>query len=229
MIGVRFRSFLFANAKLSYAQCGEDLIADFVFEALRISKPSYLDLGAHHPTYMSNTFLLYSRGSHGVCVEPDPELFVELRRKRPRDICLNVGVGLAHAQTADYYVMTTKALNTFSKSVAERYQSYGSQKIEKVVPVPLLPINQIIEQYCKIPPQFISMDIEGFELQILNTLDFKRFRPLVLCVETLTYTEDRTESKLTDVIDFVCEQGYLLYADTFINSIFVDRHAWKNR
>ncbi len=73
------------------------------------------------------------------------------------------------------------------------------------------------------------MDIEGFELQILKTLDFKRFRPLVLCIETLTYTENRSETKLTDVIDFVAEQGYLLYADIFINSIFVDRHTWKNR
>lgn len=40
---------------------------------------------------------------------------------------------MADAAAADFYVMTTRTLNTFSRSEAERYQSYGNQKIEEVL------------------------------------------------------------------------------------------------
>jgi FkbM family methyltransferase len=228
MIRARFKSLLRKRAKVSYAQCGEDLIVRFVFDALKISKPSYLDIGAHHPTHMSNTYLFYRQGSRGICVEPDPTLFTQIQRKRPRDICLNMGVGVSSKDKADFYVMTNRSLNTFSKQEAVRYQSYGKQKIERVIQIPLLSINDIISQYCKSSPQFISIDVEGLDLDTLKSLDFQRFRPVVLCVETLTYTEDSTERKLTEAIDFIWGQGYFLYADTFINSIFVDRAVWSN-
>jgi hypothetical protein len=90
-------------------------------------------------------------------------------------------------------------------------------------------MNELISQYCKPVPQFISIDVEGLDLEIVQSLDFNAFRPQVLCIETLTYTEDRTERKRTEIIDFVCSQGYFQYADTYINSIFVDRQAWIQR
>jgi FkbM family methyltransferase len=223
-----FRSF-FPEKKISYAQSGEDLIVKCIFESLRTLKPSYLDIGAHDPKLLSNTFLFYKLGAHGVCVEPDPTIFSKLKRARPRDVCLNVGVGTDPAETADFYVMTARTLNTFSKEVAERYQSYGTFKIERVIPIPILSVNEIIRRYCKTPPQLISIDVEGLELPILRSLDFENMRPAVLCIETLTYTEDKTEHKLEDTIDFVRGQGYFLYADTYINSIFVDESIWQAR
>ncbi|MFM6249337.1 MAG: hypothetical protein ACKPEQ_09345, partial [Dolichospermum sp.] len=57
---------------ISYSQCGEDLIINFIFNNLGIINPSYLDIGAHHPTYLSNTYSFYRKGCQGVCVEPDP-------------------------------------------------------------------------------------------------------------------------------------------------------------
>jgi FkbM family methyltransferase len=229
MIATRLKSLLPKKARVSYAQCGEDLIVQFIFEALRLPKPTYLDLGAHHPRHMSNTFLFYTQGARGVCVEPDPTLYAHLKRVRPHDMCLNVGVGASSVGHANFYIMTSKALNTFSWQEAERYQRYGNQKIEQVIQVPVLSVNEIINQYCKAAPQFISVDVEGLDLEIVKSLNFDTFRPAVLCVETLTYTEDRTERKLTEIADVVCDRGYFLYADTYINSIFVDREAWTNR
>ena len=60
------------NCKISYSQCGEDLILKQLFTALGIGKVNYLDIGAHHPTCLNNTYLFYGYGGHGVCVEPDP-------------------------------------------------------------------------------------------------------------------------------------------------------------
>ena len=50
------RKRLVEGSRRSYAQCGEDLIIDFLFATLKVPKVRYLDLGAHHPTYFSNTY-----------------------------------------------------------------------------------------------------------------------------------------------------------------------------
>jgi FkbM family methyltransferase len=210
----------------SYSQSGEDLIIRFIFNALRIAKPSYLDIGAYHPIHFSNTYLLYKNGSSGVCVEPDPQLIAAFRGKRRRDICINSGIGVGREATADFYVLSTKTLNTFSRSEAERCAAYG-QKIEKVIPVPLVTVNDVLSQYGK--PNFISLDIEGLDLEVIKTFDFSSFRPEVFCIETLTYTEDKTEVKVNQIIDYMKSKDYFVYADTYINTIFVDRAAWSGR
>jgi FkbM family methyltransferase len=215
--------------KKSYAQCGEDLIIAFALEQMVKGKISYLDIGSHHPEYLSNTAFFYKNGSHGVCIEPDPHLFSEVKKKRPNDICLNAGIGLGDKREADFYIMSIPTLNTFSKEEAENMQSQWGRKIVEVIKAPLLNVNEVIEKYLSPYPNFISLDVEGLDLEILKTFDFKKYRPQVFCVETITYTENGTEQKILPSIEFMKQQGYFVYADTYINTIFVDRKHWANR
>lgn len=214
--------------KISYSQCGEDLIISFIFGGLNIPQWTYLDVGAHHPTEINNTYLFYQRGHRGVCVEPDPILFAQLQKVRSEDTCLNVGIGVSE-EVADFFVMSTRSLNTFSRVDAERYASNGPHQIEKVIPVQLVSINNIVEQYFNSGPNLVSLDIEGLDFEVLQTFDFKRFRPEVFCIETLTYTTDNTEQKKPEIVDWMNSHGYLSYADTYINTIFVRRDSWAAR
>lgn len=216
------------NSKVSYSQCGEDMILQQLFRALRIGNVSYLDVGAHHPTYLSNTYLFYESGGHGVCIEPDPSLFEEFREKRPRDVILNCGVGVS-SEIADFFMMSENTLNTFSKAEAERYQSYGQQRIAKIIKVELKTINDILETNFVDCPNLVSLDVEGMDYPVLQSFDFRKYRPKVFCLETLTYTEDKSERKLTEIISLMHANGYLTYADTYINTIFVDTAAWRDR
>ncbi len=213
----------------SFSQCGEDLIVDFIFNALNLSKPSYLDIGAHHPIYFNNTYFFYQKGSRGVCVEPNTALFDNIRKVRRKDICLNVGVGFDQESEANFYVMSCDTLSTFSKEAAERYQSYGNQRIEKIVRMPLVPVNEIIKKYFQHCPDFVSLDVEGMELEVLSSFDLSSFRPRVFCIETLTYTEDKTERKIDEIIAFMHSKNYFTYADTYINTIFVEKETWMSR
>ena len=216
------------NFKISYSQCGEDLILRQLLTVLGISKVMYLDVGAHHPSYLSNTYLFYENGGNGVCVEPDPTLFKEFGKKRPRDTHLNCGVGIVPGE-ADFFVMSTSTLNTFSKEEAERYQSYGRQRIMKTIRIKLETINDIIRQNFEKSPNLVSLDVEGLDYLILQNFDFDKYRPEVFCLETLSYTEDKSERKLTEIVDLMHSNGYITYADTYINTIFVDAAAWGNR
>jgi FkbM family methyltransferase len=216
------------SEKVSYAQCGEDIIADFVLSTLGIDKVRYLDIGAHDPAYLSNTYYFYRRGGNGVCIEPDPCLSKGFKEMRPRDVCLPVGIGSASG-TADLFVMTTPTLNTFSRDEAKRCESYGTERIERVLPVAVKTVNEVIEEHFEDVPHFVSIDVEGLDLAILKSFDFKRYRPQVICVETLIYAEDGRERKLEEVIDVLRANDYLVYADTYINTIAVDQHVWAGR
>lgn len=224
----QFRRDHLENTKVSYAQCGEDLIMQYLFMTIGINKIIYLDVGAYHPTYMSNTYLFYVNGGHGVCIEPDPSLFRQFQAKRPRDRHLNCGVGITGG-AADFFVMSNTTLNTFSKEEAERYESHGNQRIEKIVRTELKTISEIIDRYVEKCPNLISLDTEGMDFLILQDFDFKKYRPEVFCVETLTYAEDKSERKLKEIVELMREHDYFPYADTYINTIFVDNTAWNNR
>lgn len=225
---VRLRNVFTRNYQKSYAQSGEDLILAYLFRWLGIAKPAYLDIGAHHPTWLSNTYLLYIAGSSGVCVEPDPDCCASIRRHRKRDVCLNIGVGTGGAQSLKLYVMTARTLNTFSREEAERCQNsknYGDQRIENIVDVQVRSVNEIIHEYMPSGVNLISIDVEGLDYDILREFDFMAYQPEVFCVETLRYQADGSLKKNDDLIRFMQKQGYTIYADTYMNTIFVSQRA----
>lgn len=208
--------------KPSFSQTGEDRILHFLFQSIGIEKPTYLDIGANHPVNGSNSYFFYQRGSSGVCVEPDPDLASQIKHLRKRDICLNVGIGLNKSTAADFYIFPEPytGWNTFDKNEAE-YRKANWHPYDKVIKMPLENINDILLKNFKITPDFISIDVEGLDFDILQSLDFDKHKPKVLLAETLHYGENNTPEKLKHIIDFVCSKGYSTYADTYVNTIFL--------
>lgn len=217
------------DARSSYSQTGEDLLVRSAFRFLRIKNPTYLDIGAHHPTHLSNTFLFYQNGAHGVCIEPDPQLVQLFRKKRPNDIVLECAIGLNIGETI-LHVISDKALSTTSPIQAEYFSGTSKHYVSKKIKVAVTTINQILNTYFSAkPPDFISIDIEGMDLSVLQSLNFKQYRPTVFCVETLTYDETKNIHKMPEIIDFMVSKEYFVFADTFLNTIFVDQHRWNMR
>lgn len=214
----------YMNQKISYAQCGEDLIVDFLLTwILKIENPCYLDIGAHHPFNLNNTYLFYKKGSTGVNIEPDPDLIKPFFKYRPLDINLNTGVGFKNnSEWADFYIMGSKTLNTFSKSEAFRMQDEEKVIINEVKKLELINVNSIFKSYFdKKEIDFLSMDVEGLDFDILKSINFNNQKPKVICVETIEFSIKKVIKKNEKIVDFLLDTGYLLYADTSINSIFV--------
>lgn len=211
----------------TYSQCGEDVIIDYaITRKFKIASPTYLDIGAHHPKWLSNTYRFYQRGCCGVCVEPDKELCDRFKAVRKRDTCINAGVSIDGRASADIYLMHPPTCSTFSKVAADKFARMEGFKIREVRRLPMLTINQIIEQYFDRCPNIISIDTEGFDYPILKTFDFSRYSPEMFCVETLSMGDDRIERKTDQVRHFLEANGYSVYADTYINTIFISDAAW---
>jgi FkbM family methyltransferase len=167
---------------LAYAQDGEDMILRRMFEGQ--SQGFYVDVGAHHPFRFSNTCYFHRHGWHGINIDANPAAIDEFRRYRPSDI--NVCVGISDASgTLAFHRFNESALDTFDAALAaERAKLPGYRLVEKSevavrrlgeVLVEHLPAGQSID--------FLSVDVEGLDLQVLKSNDWSRFRPRVLLVE----------------------------------------------
>lgn len=213
----------------SYAQAGEDAVLKFLFDQVGLTRPRYLEIGVFEPIQGNNTYKFYEQGGEGVLVEADESLLPFIRHARPRDQLVHCGVGTGEAKSADFYVFDAKGASTFSKAEALARDQAGPYRIEKIVQVPLLTVNEILETYFHSGrPDFLSIDIEGMDLPVLKTLDFERFPIPVICSETCTFSDSHIKPKNPEIADFMKSRGYFAYADTYVNTLFVNQSWFRN-
>lgn len=212
----------------SYSQAGEDLILSFLFNSLGLNKPSYIDIGANRPDYSSNTYIFYLNGSRGICIEPDRNLFENFIKVRPLDLCLNIAIGYNEDTELDYYVFDEPSVNTLSfKDAKERINGGEFHHID-TIKVPVKKLEDIIKTKCEALPNFISLDIEGFDYEVLKAFDFKNYPIPVWVVETIDYSPKPQKIKNYSLVDLMILNGFFVYADTYINTIFVSSLWFHN-
>jgi FkbM family methyltransferase len=216
----------FLSSKKSFSQSGEDRIIKFALDSMGIQQPKYLDIGAYHPYKLSNTAIFYESGSKGLNVEPNPDLFSAFLKRRKRDVNLNVGICDSEGEMA-FYIMSPSTLSTFSYKEAQNYVREGHQ-ISCIKKVSTTTIPQIVKKYFDgVFPEILSIDTEGMDLIILKTIDFSQSSPVIICVETISFSSSRNGKKNMEILDFLDESGYFVYADTYINTVFVKKDSWR--
>jgi hypothetical protein len=205
----------------SFAQAGEDVCLNFMFDYMGFKDIQYLDIGTWDPIAFNNTYFFYRKGFRGVLVEPNGAMCQKIRAARPEDTTLEAGIGVTAVREADYYMMTESAWNTFSKEEAEHMTQVtgGGIRVDKVIKMPLLNINDVMDKHFGKAPAYLSIDAEGWHLAILKSIDYSRFRPLAICVETLV---SGTRAAIPEIPAYMASQGYVDRGGSFVNTIFVD-------
>ena len=223
----------FFSFNKSYSQCGEDLIINFIFQHVMSEKKdiTYLDIGANHPITLSTTYYFYNKKSGGgLLIEPNPNLVKRLKKYRPNDTVLNVGISPnEHSCKMKFYLCEHHVLSTFSEDEKKQYEKMG-HKIIGTQDIQTLNINNILNEYgyVKNGLDLLSLDVEGFDLKILKVFDFSLVRPKIIVAETILHRPHLEQSKNSELIDFLISKNYFIYADTYINTIFVDTDYWKS-
>jgi FkbM family methyltransferase len=211
--------------RLSYSQEGEDLVLSRLLEGVKTRKGLYIDIGAHHPTRFSNTYYFYKRGWTGINVDACPGTAKLFKFLRPRDITIECGVG-SEEGILTYYSFNEPALNTFSEQEAQKKISSKYKVINKHK-VPVLTLKKILDE--NLPEgkiiDFMSIDVEGFDHEVVCSNDWIRYRPTIVAVELLNSSIEHVRLHPTAAILF--EQKYKILAkthNTYFFSLDQDTH-----
>jgi FkbM family methyltransferase len=192
----------------SYSQHKEDVFILQTLKRFNLSESIYVDIGANHPTDISNTYLLYRNGLNGLIIEPNPELISLFSKFRTRDIALPIGCSDS-ALLLKFNISKTPVVSSFLSAREDNFY--------KSIYVPVLPVDLIVK-----PVQFkficfMSIDVEGLNLEVLKGATYTLKSTLLLCIE---YDNDSEKNKFIKVLG----QDFSLIEEFGCNAFFLNRN-----
>lgn len=202
-----------------YSQEGEDIILSRLFEHQK--KGFYVDIGAHHPRRFSNTRLLAEKGWRGINVDPLPGVMKLFRKDRPHDINLEVGISEAPGFLL-YHMFNEPALNSFSAELSlERHSAPDAYRILRRTEVETRTLADVFEEHLGANEiNVLTIDVEGHEMEVLNSNNWQRYRPEVILIESLGM--DTGNSTHVDLMNFMTDIHYVVIGQT-MNTLFFRR------
>ena len=202
----------------SYSQDGEDKILEEIFKNKNVGV--YVDVGCYHPIELSNTALLYNKGWNGINIdisEYSIELFNFLK---PDDVNLNLAVSNTNGYVDIFFQKELSKISTINKQKSNRIFQ-GKVKTKKIICKTLTEIiNETVYKGKKI--DFLNIDAEGHDLEVLQSLNFNEYLPDVICVEIFPDQGnfDNFDLKTTAEYKFLYKNNYELYWSGFFSHIF---------
>jgi FkbM family methyltransferase len=213
-----YSAFLCDFSFKSYSQEGEDMIMRRVFE--NQTTGMYIDVGAHHPKRFSNTYFFYKRGWSGLNVDATPGSMKRFQKTRPRDINIEAAI-TNRATQMRFFMFGESALNTFDPELAQARQNKGHRVIKEQA-ISTVTLAELLNNHWRKDAKidYMSVDVEGMDLQVLESNDWTAYRPEFVLVECLGQMLDNVKSDET--ARFLINHGYELFAKTVNTVIFRD-------
>jgi FkbM family methyltransferase len=198
-----------------FSQGGEDAIIwnTFLYVMPR-ENGTFLDIGSYHPFKYSNTYLLYKAGWRGCNVDPRPGSKELFDRYRGEDINIEAGVARTDGRMLYYMLDAFPTLNTFSKENLERLAMLNY--VSRTVEIPVFSLRSVIENNPRLHRlNYLNVDAEGFELEILEGLSELDSKPEVISIEQNTILSLADVLK-SDVCAFLEREGYVPFAKNVV-------------
>ncbi len=205
-----------------FGQSGEDLVLERYLEGKK--NGFYIDIGAHHPTRFSNTYLFYKKGWSGINIDANPGSMKLFNLRRPRDINLEIGISDKKGSLL-YYQFNEPALNTFNEKEAQ-LKNVQPYCIVGEVEVTVNKLGDLLHEYLPIEQRidFLSIDVEGLEMKVLESNDWTCFRPTYILVEILR--SNLSEINSLEIVKYLAELNYIpvckVYDTMFFKDLSVD-------
>lgn len=220
---ISFNSIINRHFRGSFSQKGEDLIIDRYFN--HKIKGFYIDVGACHPKRLSNTKYFYDKGWNGINIEPNPTRIKLFLQDRKRDINLNIGIG-TEVKTAVFYEFEATGLSTFSKKEMEALLKIG-YKLIKTKKISMRRLEDIMRKHVKSGIDFMTVDAEGMDLEVLKSNNWGKYRPKFLCIETIDFVglllnKNESSNRKELIGNYLLGKDYREYYNNGLNTLYED-------
>lgn len=197
---------------ISYAQNREDVILESFFTNLE--KGFYVDIGANDPNTDSVTKHFYDKGWSGINVEPIKKIHKVLAEERPRDININVGISDRCGSLKLREYIGLEGHSTFSENTKKHKdteQEYVEYDVEVVTLEKLFKDNKVKQI------DFLKIDVEGLEDEVVTGNDWSRYRPTVVCIEA--------DHRHRNWIDKFLDWNYVLVMHDGLNEYYLAKES----
>ncbi len=208
----------------SYAQNFEDVMLARAFPG---AEGFYVDVGANDPDIDNVTRVFYERGWSGINIEPLSANMQALRKKRTRDINLEIAVGEQDGSITFYEIGKWHGYSTTDPAVVEQHRRDGLEVIEREVP--LRKLSDVLDEHAKGKAiDFLKIDVEGTELSVLRGLDLRRHRPKIILLESkmpvtihMVDRVDEVPDRAEEYTAYLAPFGYRFAYHDGLNAFFV--------
>jgi FkbM family methyltransferase len=207
------------SVMLSYAQNMEDAVLSKLFEGYATG--FYIDVGGGHAIADNVSFLFYERGWRGIVVEPQLALGRLYRRVRPRDVLVSALAGREEGTLELFEADRFHGLSTASPDHATAAEQAGIAG--KRVAKPVTTLAKLCAEHAGKVIEFLKVDVEGHEAEVLAGNDWKRFRPRVVLVEAIEPLSMKDASQRFE--PFLLSQGYRFAFFDNLNRWYVAEEA----
>jgi hypothetical protein len=214
----KLKDLLKIDGKVYFSQTGEDQIIEYYLKTyIKKEHGFYLDIGCNHPTNISNTFFFYLQGWKGICIDLNERYNKEWRKIRPKDIFINAVIS-DEDRDVNVYKFFPDAVSTIDENIKDewmKYFQYVSTEIHRSKK-----LTSILDQYISKESEidFLTIDIEGAELQALKSLDFKKYRPKMIIAES----HYQLENKENELRVFLETNNYNFLGHIVVNGYWID-------
>ena len=214
-----FKNFRSIKNSKNFSQEGEDL---FLIEFFKNkSEGFYVDVGAFHPFRINNTYALYKKGFRGINIDISATSIDFFNLARSDDINLNIGASNKFENKIFYSKKNLSFHNTFSKSLAE--SKIQNEPFKKRYYIECKPLTQIIDdtKFSNKKIDFLNIDAEGHDYEVLRGLDLKKYSPKIICIEISPLIEKKNKNyKNTKIFKYLLKNKYKLTWKGYNSFIF---------
>lgn len=204
---------IYKRYNISFSKSGEDMQLKQLLKINR--KGVYVDIGCWDPVRASNSYYFYLRGWKGICIDPNPKMEELFAKKRKSDIFINNAVGIGN-KILTYYMLedTLSSMNTLDYSFIQQHKL--EDKIVEKKDVETVSLQKILEKHIKAGEiiDFLDVDVEGFDLEVLQSNDWEKFRPRIILVESDKCLKDDLQSEITKYLE---QKEYKIISKMLIN------------
>lgn len=206
---------------LYFSQNGEDIVLSKIFDEELFGEKKkqgfYVDVGAYHPFRYSNTLYFYRYAWRGINIDADDRFFNLFKFFRRRDLSLNLAVGLGKKKKRAFYVFEDGAFNTFDEKLAKSLIKSGRSNLLEKKMLQVMSLGEILDENLEKGQEidFMSVDVEGLDLEVLQSNNWDKYAPKVLLVENL-----QDKQKVKKIEDFLQKKGYFLKSQVFNTGIY---------
>ena len=203
-----FKNKIFLTRK-SYAHTEEDL---YILKKFKNKKGFYVDVGCHHPTRLNNCHLLYKNGWNGINIDISRLSIKLFNLARKKDININMAVSLKKKKVRFYYdKLISFYISLNKRKELDRFREINSDTLTSIIDK---------TKYKNRKIDFLSIDAEGKDLEVLKSLDLKRYNPIYICIEIYSDKDESFNIKNNQIYKYLMNKNYKLMLNKRENFIF---------